>query len=222
MAEERSAILFSEMTPPLGREAEFNRWCEEEHIPIRMALSGFRSAQRYRDGQFEKYMAIYELSSLAALQTSAYLALKGSPSERSKVFLSSISGFTRYIAQLIATRTAIPNDALLNEAVLYAVFFDVPSDRLAEFDAWYEQDHVPTLMEDERWRGVRRFDIVDAIPHRFNRLALHHLADRCVLDGASRRKARQSPWRARLALESWFRGHYVVFDRLRDRFLGVG
>jgi hypothetical protein len=33
-------------------------WYDREHIPLRMAAPGFRSAQRYRDGQTLNYLAV--------------------------------------------------------------------------------------------------------------------------------------------------------------------
>ena len=80
-----------------------------------------------------------------------------------------------------------------------------------------DQDHVPILLGDERWYGVRRFAIVDGAPRQFNRLALHYVAGREMLDSEVRRRARATPWRAKLAAEPWFNGHYLVFDRIGDR-----
>ena len=104
--------------------------------------------------------------------------------------------------------------------MLYAVLFDVPSPRLQAFDGWYDGEHVPMLLEDQRWLGVRRFDIFDGAPASFNRLALHYLSTRDVLDSDARKRARETPRRARLAEEPWFKGRYAVFDRLGSRFGG--
>ena len=38
------ALLYSEMTPEVSRENEFNEWYDDEHIPLRMAVPGFRPA----------------------------------------------------------------------------------------------------------------------------------------------------------------------------------
>src|SRR2546427_11991470 len=93
------AILFSEMTPDASWEDEFNEWYDDEHIPLRMAVSGFRSAQRYRSGETRNYLAIYEMDSPAALQSPVYLSVKNNPSDRTKRMLGSVTGFTRYIAE---------------------------------------------------------------------------------------------------------------------------
>lgn len=212
-------ILFSEMTPPASLEPAFNQWYDEEHIPLRMGAPGFRSAQRYRDGNTSNYLAVYEMTGRDALATPEYGQIKNRPSETTKGMLTAVTGFTRYIGNRIAQAGA-PAEELMSSPVLYAVFFTVPQERLADFDTWNEDDHLPLLLEDERWLGVRRFEIVDGAPQSFNRLALHHLSDRSALDSDARKRARATPWRARLAAESWFQGHYIVFDRLGDRQIG--
>ncbi|RAI44872.1 hypothetical protein CH341_06890 [Rhodoplanes roseus] len=206
------------MTPPEELEETFNEWYDGEHIPVRMGAPGFLSAQRYRDGASRNYLAVYEMDGPEALATPEYGAIKGRPSELTRSILGAVSGFTRYIGRTISEAGQV-GDTLLEAPVLYAVFFSVPQDRCAAFDAWYDQDHAPLLLSDERWLGIRRFDVVDGAPQSFNRLALHYLADRAVMESDARRKARETPWRARLAAEPWFKGHYVIFDRLGPRQL---
>jgi hypothetical protein len=213
------AVLFSEMAPPPEAETQFNEWYDGEHIPLRMNVAGFRSAQRYRIGNTRDYLAVYELDRPQVLSSADYAVVKNKPSDRTRTMLEAVTGFTRYIGNTVA---CAPDDGntFADAPVLYAVFFDVPADRLGDFDAWYGEDHVPLLLEDKRWLGVRRFAITDGEPGRFTRLALHYLADRAVLESDARRRARQTPWRARLASEPWFKGHYVIFDRLGERFMG--
>ncbi len=209
-------ILFSEMTPPQEREAAFNEWYDHEHIPIRMAAPGFKSAQRYRDGQTSNYLAVYEMDGPDALTTPEYSRIKNQPSDVTRSMLGAVSGFTRYIGRIIGAHS-LPAADLLPASVLYAVFFQVPTERVADFDAWYAEDHVPLLLGDSRWMGTRRFEITDGAPSSYNRLALHYLSDRDVLESDARAKARATPWRARLAQEPWFQGKYLVFDKIGRR-----
>jgi len=214
-------ILFSEMTPAPERETVFNEWYDGEHIPVRMAAPGFRSAQRYRDGQTLNYLAVYEMESPDTLATPEYGRIKNQPSDTTRAMLGSVTGFTRYIGRAIGAHGRSGAD-LLSSPVLYAVFFQVPPASLTEFDQWYAQDHVPLLLGDPGWIGTRRFEIVDGAPHQYNRLALHYLADRLVLDSEARAKARATPWRARLAQEPWFKGRYLVFERIGARHVARG
>lgn len=219
-----TGILFSEMTPPPGREDAFHAWYDEEHIPLRMAVPGFLSGQRYAatEGEPQGFLAVYEMTDLSALRSAAYGVVKNQPSERTRDMLRNVSGFTRYLArEMSVQRKPEQGGAALDAALLYAVFFQVPEDRLAEFDAWYEQDHVPLLMESPDWLMVRRFAITDGEPVPFNRLALHYLGSMDAMSSPAREKARATPWRAKLAAEPWFKGSYKVFARHGARQTGL-
>jgi hypothetical protein len=207
-----ATILFSEMNPPAARESAFNDWYDLEHIPIRMNAPGFISAQRYLAAP-SNYLAVYEMESQAALKTSAYETIKSRPSALTREMLSSVSGFTRYIGNQISWTCKPDQAGQMQDALLYAVWFDVPPARLSAFDDWYEQDHVPILMEADEWIAVRRFDIVESDPVPFNRLALHYIKDLSALDSPARQRARATPWRAKLAEEDWFKGVYKIFAR---------
>lgn len=206
-------ILFSEMTPQADWAPRFHRWYDEEHIPNRKGLPGFLSAQRYKSIAKDSYLAVYEMESAAALSNEAYRVVKEQPSEETRWMLDSVAGFTRYTCNQIALHEPGAGQGDLDAPVLYAVWFDVPLDRAKEFDEWYDRDHVPLLMQCEDWRMVRRFDVQSGEPERFTRLALHYLGDVSALDSDERKLARETPWRARLAAEPWFRGIYNVFTR---------
>jgi hypothetical protein len=214
-----ASVLFSEMTPDVSYEAEFNDWYDREHIPLRMGVPGFFSAQRYVVAGTRHYLAVYEMESPAVLKSPPYQEVKNSPSERTRWMLGNVQGFTRYIGDQtsVQMRETPSNAEPLDAAYLYAVFFAVPGERQAEFNDWYERDHVPTLLECRDWLMVRRFRIVDGEPENWTHLALHYLADSGALSSPERERARASPWRARLAQENWFNGKYFVFAKHGNR-----
>jgi hypothetical protein len=58
-------ILAVHSNPVPGKESEYNRWYNEEHLPAVLKVPGFKSARRYRLTQPEpsaqwQYLAIYE------------------------------------------------------------------------------------------------------------------------------------------------------------------
>jgi hypothetical protein len=61
---------------------EFNRWYQQQHIPERLGVPGFRSARRYRavDGQ-PAYMAVYECESIDVLTSKASLERLANPTD---------------------------------------------------------------------------------------------------------------------------------------------
>ena len=216
-------ILFSEMTPPPEMEEAFNAWYDSEHIPLRMAVPGFLGARRYCRQEDGKYLAVYDIESEATLGTAAYREVKENPSDLTRQMLSSVSGFSRYIANHIGTqrRDGVDGDAM-EAPVLYAVFFNVPEDRHGDFNEWYEVDHVPALLRNKDWLMCRRFAVTLGEPWDVTHLALHYLRSADALDSEERKVARATEWRARLAKEPWFKAKYLLFQRIGRRFVPDG
>ncbi|MGH3277185.1 MAG: hypothetical protein ACRDNZ_23010 [Streptosporangiaceae bacterium] len=194
------AILFSQMEPPAEVTGEFRDWYENDHIPARMALPGFQGARRFRaiDGE-PAYLAIYDLDDLDALQTDGYLRLKAAPSALTDQMLGLVRGFTRFTCEQIADIGAPAYGDCLS-----AVAFAVPDEFTAQFDHWYEDEHVPMLLEAGGWLRVRRFRVLDGTGGPWTHLALHELASADVMDSPERARARQGPLRDALAGNDWF------------------
>lgn len=213
-------VLFSEMIPDQSWEEDFHDWYDTEHIPIRMGAPGFVGAQRYNRVDGPGFLAVYDMEAPEALQTDAYKRIKSEPSDRTVKMLREVSGFTRYTGRLLSwqQQNGIEESDVLESPVLYSGFFTVPEDRQEDFNAWYTQDHVPALLGDPQWLGCRRYEIVDGAPESYTHMALHHLASIDALDSPARAAARSTPWRDRLASESWFHGTYMIFNRRRERF----
>lgn len=197
-----SGVLFSQMHPPEGWEDDFQDWYETEHIPARMAIPGFESAVRYeQDGEGARYLACYFLDDMSALETPAYRKLKSDPSERTARMLANVSGFTRYFCDEVSDTGYTDPES----GVLYVVAFSVPDDEAAEFDGWYEEEHVPLLMQVPGWQRVRRYLVrPGGDGPGWTHLALHQLTDSAVLDAPEREAARDTPRRAALAARPWF------------------
>ncbi len=193
-------ILFSQMEPPAEQTERFHQWYEHDHIPARMALDGFLGARRFRAVEGSpRYLAVYELDSLAALETEAYRAVKTAPSALTGQMLASVHGFTRYTCEQLSD-TGEP----VRGGFLSVVAFTVPEQETAEFDAWYEQEHEPLLLEAADWLRVRRYRVLDAEGGPWTHLAVHELASLEVLDSPERARARVGPRRDRLAARPWF------------------
>ena len=204
-------MLFSQMEPPAELEAEFNTWYDEEHIPDRLVIDGFDRADRYLEVDAERrYLAVYQLSDLAALETPAYRALKEQPSARTQRMLSSVSGFTRFTCH----QTYDSGDAG-EHRFLTAVAFPVPAEDEAQFDDWYDNEHAPLLLEAEDWLRVHRYKVRSGDGGPWTHFALHELASREVMDSDERKAARQGPKRDVLAGRDWFsRSGRWLYERI--------
>lgn len=218
-----ATVLFTEMSPDLDWEDDFNHWYNDHRIPSRLAVPGFVSAQRYRDAERPNYLAVYELTGPDVLESAAYQKVRHQPNAKTKWMLANVQGYSRYVGnEFSMRRRADAADDAVDAPVLYAVFFSVPDERAAEFNSWYEDEHVELLLRCKDWLMVRRFEICDAEPQPWTHLALHYLADMKALASPEREAARDTEWRAKLAAEPWFQGSYLVFERFHDRFKGRG
>ena len=83
-------------------EDEFNAWYEDEHLPERLAIPGFRSARRWiaegRPGE-GKYLATYELDSPGVLRSPEYLARFENPTPWSRRCLDRAVVFRRWTCE---------------------------------------------------------------------------------------------------------------------------
>jgi len=102
-------LLLVTMEPPAGLEEEFNDWYDTEHFPQRRGLPGVEGASRWvcLHG-WPRWAALYDLASVAALDTPEYRAVSGPNSTPwSRRILPRTSGRSRVVA-----RQTAPSDAL--------------------------------------------------------------------------------------------------------------
>ena len=219
-----SAILFSEMTPPEGKEGAFNDWYDNHHSPSHVqGVPGFLSAMRYCSPVGPHYLAVYELSGAEALDHEEYKKRKLTPDDPTYEMLQSISGFTRYIAveAFHKERDELPIMPLDAPVVLCA-FFLVPMEQRGTFEDWYDTEHIPMLLDCPDWLMARRFDIVAWDPEPYTHVILHYLNDQRALQSDALKRSRETPRRQSLAAQPWFTPHFVTYYRRYNRFLKSG
>jgi hypothetical protein len=105
----KRGLLFTLTEPPPAMEEEFNAWYDEEHLPERLAIPGFRSARRWVSGR--SYLATYELDSLAVLSSAPYLARYQNQTPWSRRCLGKCVVFKRWACEQIAPGDAEPQPA---------------------------------------------------------------------------------------------------------------
>ena len=95
-------LLLTMTEPPAHMEEEFNAWYDEEHLPERLSIPGFRSARRWvadvAPGE-GKYLATYELDSPDVLTSPAYLERLNNPTPWSKRCLGACVAFRRWACE---------------------------------------------------------------------------------------------------------------------------
>lgn len=78
---------------------------------------------------------------------------------------------------------------------LYVVHTDVPDDVATEYNAWYDEEHLPRLAKVPGVVRARRYVSPDAHPRYFT---AYDLADRDAFTSPEGLKARKTPWTARM------------------------
>lgn len=82
-------------------DEEMNRWYQEEHLPNRLAIPGFRRARRYHaiDGQPE-YVAFYECDSVDVLSSNDYRDKVANPTPSTRRILPRFRNVMRSACRL--------------------------------------------------------------------------------------------------------------------------
>ena len=176
-----SALLMVWADVPAEREAEFNRWYNEEHLAERLAVPGFLNAARYEAVKSgPKHLVCYELESVAVLRSEAYRRVREHPTEWTTRCSPEVIGTTciRNVYTMIHPTTVTPEMARSDMApALQIGRMDVPPEIDGEFNTWYNTIYVPNY---EKVPGVirgRRYRAVEGTP---TYLTLYEFEDPCV------------------------------------------
>jgi hypothetical protein len=212
-----NGLLLTITEPPRQMEEEFNAWYDTEHLPERLAIPGFISARRWIDPQAPagsgKYLATYELDSPQVLETPAYLAHVGEHfTPWTKRCLSRCVLFRRWACAQILPGDAPPDPAA---RALFFACGDVPAEYEAEFNRWYDTEHIALLSAVPGVLRARRFLDPGGKPRY---IALYDLANADVPGSAAWGAALATPWAKRIDTLTrdceWILATYIAYEPL--------
>jgi hypothetical protein len=200
-------ILIAAMNLANAAEDEFHDWYDTEHLPERQRVPGFLLCQRWIGAQDRKIsIATYDLDTVAVLNSPGYLAIGGaSLSPWSKRVTSRVERLMRFEGDQI-----LPGDQLAPDNaggfLLNAMNVDPAAE--AEFNEWYNTEHIPALGAVPGVLCARRFRATSA-----NRryVALYHLVSPEVQATPAWKSAADSEWTRRM--RPHFRDHLRVVCR---------
>ena len=197
-------------------EDEFHDWYDTEHLLERQRVPGFLACERWIGAEDRKVsVATYDLDSVAVLKSPAYLAIGGENlSPWSKRGTGRVERLMRFEGDQILPGDQLP-PASAGGLLLNAM--NIAPEREAEFNEWYDKEHIPALGAVPGVLCARRFRGTSG-----NRryVALYHLADPSVVESAEWKQARQSEWTSRL--QPHFRDHLRLVLRRYVRGGGSG
>src|SRR3989442_5929906 len=96
---------------PADKEKDFDRWYNEEHLAERLSLPGFLSGARYEAVKGgPKHLSVYELESVAALESDAYKRVRTRPTPWTKRWSPTVivTTYIRNVYTLIHPTTVTP------------------------------------------------------------------------------------------------------------------
>jgi hypothetical protein len=190
-----------------AQQDEFNDWYDLEHVPERQRVSGFGTCERWISVANPKHaVASYELDSPAVLQSAPYRAIAHENlSPWSKRMTRIVRRLLRFDGEQIT-----PGDleGPVGAGGLLVNAMNVDPAREAEFNEWYDHEHIPMLGAIPGVRCARRFRDPKGT-HRY--LALYHLDAPEVTMGDAWKTAAATPWTERL--RPAFRDHLRILTR---------
>ena len=200
-------ILIASMNMANAAEDEFHDWYDTEHMPERVACPGFLRCQRWIGVADRKIsVATYDLETIEVLKSPGYQAIGGiNLSPWSKRLGSRYERLMRFEGEQI-----LPGDLLAPEHaegfLLNAM--NVVPEHEAEFNEWYNTEHIPQLAAVPGVIMARRFHATAA-----NRkyVALYHLESPDVQATPAWKNAANTRWTEKL--RPHFRDHLRLVCR---------
>jgi hypothetical protein len=208
-----AGLLVALSDAPVGKEDEFAGWYDDHHIPVRAALPGWRTAQRYTAVEGEpSHLAYYDLESVEVLEDPAYIALRKTPPPADAAMLAEIPLLERRVYRSLEDDATSPDYAPDEARFLLAVGMTVRPHDVDDLHAWYRQEHIPDLLGLPGWLRARRFERVAGSGPRF--LAMHDLQSLDVLTSPAFVQARSTSWRRQI-MGKWIHYQRSVYEVVR-------
>lgn len=172
-------------TAPLNAVAQCR---EAQFAPVANRLAGLKRLERYTAFNVRRSVLVAEMAEVPEVR----------PEFNPDAAIDCTTLNTRKCSEFIQVGETDPVAAA---PILYSVLFDIPSDWREEFDAWYDQEHIPMIMGCREWAGAMRYHVLGG---RYTHLALHYIKSASAFDHAALKAARLTPWRNRLVEHRWF------------------
>lgn len=177
-------------------EEEFNEWYDTEHVPERLRIPGFINAVRWIGADDPKVsLAIYDLESLEVLRKPEYKAV--SPENFSpwakRLLVRKCRRLLRFNAEQVGTRNVAPDEA--KGLLVFTTNVDAAAE--AEFNEWYDTEHIPRLSALPGVLMARRFkaagpSIAGSGDRKY--VATYHLTSPEVCETSAWKEAALTPW----------------------------
>lgn len=153
-------LVYTDLVDP-GYEEEFNAWYNSQHLPDLLALPGFLDGARYvATTGGPKYLAVYELESVDAIETPEFKDRPIPPWDRRMSPRVIGKNFTRVLGAQIYPEAPEQVEREMAPA-LQIGRMSVPDSVDAEWNAWYNGAYIPGYRTVPGVIYARRFRVVE-------------------------------------------------------------
>lgn len=190
----QKALMIASFNYAGAPEEEFHDWYDLEHIPQRRAIPGFIGAKRWLGADDPKIsVATYELDHISVLTSKPYLAVSG---ENLSPWSRRMIGMCERIGRFDAEQT-LPGDEVgpENAEGMLIIAMNVLPEAEDEFNAWYNEEHIPLLRTVPGMLCARRFLTVSGSR---KYIATYHLTSPEVQASEAWSKAITTPWQKKM------------------------
>jgi hypothetical protein len=174
---------------------EFNDWYDTEHVPERSRVPGFLNCERWIGAEDAHVsIATYDLAALAVLQSPAYRAIAY---ENLSPWSKRVVGRCERLLRFEGEQT-LPGNAVAPQAprALLLNAMNAAPEQEADFNRWYDEEHVPALAAVPGVLCARRFRAVATTLQKY--VALYHMESPEVCATQAWLKAVDTPWTQRI------------------------
>lgn len=210
-AKNGQGMLYVTMQPQEGLSLDqFHEWYNNEHGPTRLRIPQiFSNGLRYQatDGKQPHFLAAYDVTDMAHLETPTYLELRANRSPREAETIGQVK-VDRFFYDLIWTQEAPSfkpaeqcTDAEAEGRVLVAVDVSLSNepDAADKVIQWYEEEHLPMLSKIPGWlrsRVLRTPSTIEGSNAGETKIiTLHEYAPQNGLGGPEHKASMDTPWR---------------------------
>lgn len=187
---------------PESELATFSSWYVEEHLADVVAVPGVRRGRRFERVGYafaspdpSDHLVLYDVDDMSAFDNPQYTALSTSPSERTMAVAARSRRTRTLYRQLFPSAGVLTEDGPStypgpgDGALLLHVMMSCDPACQEEFDAWYNEEHLPAIVGVDGILSGRRLVAVDGAPEvpghsrPLSFLALYEVGSADALDG---------------------------------------
>lgn len=175
---------------------EFHDWYDLEHVPERQRVPGFGLCERWISEENPTHaVATYDLDSLEVLRSPAYKAIAY---DNLSVWSKRVTAKCRRLLRFEGTQITPGDLAAPKGAGAFLMnAMNVAPEAEADFEAWYDKEHLPLLSKVPGTLAARRYRSGETDgSHKF--LAIYHLTSTDVTRSDAWKKAVDTPWTKRV------------------------